>query len=58
MKMSSLVSDYPTYTNGKIYLLKIKGDPYDKYRCMGCHKTWLSTAKRMGHGEAACRRNR
>lgn len=56
--MSSLVSDFDTYWNGIIRLQKIKGDPYDSYRCVGCWKSWLSTAKRMGHKEAACRRNR
>ncbi len=58
MKMSSLVSDFDTYWNGIIRLQKIKGDPYDSYRCVGCWKSWLSTAKRMGHKEASCRKYR
>ena len=61
MKMTTTKSwydDLPTYGDGTIYLLKKKGDPYDKYVCMGCYKSWLSTAKKMGHKEAACRRQR
>ena len=58
MKMSSLVSDFDTYRDGTIYLQKVKGDPYDMYRCIACWKSWPSTAKKMGHKEAACRRHR
>lgn len=56
--MSSLISDYQTYRDGTIYLQKIKGDPNDFYRCVGCWKTWPSFSKKMGHKEAACRRHR
>ena len=50
--------DLPTYGDGTIYLMKMKGDPYDSYVCMGCYKSWLSTAKKMGHKEATCRKHR
>lgn len=56
--MSNLISDYQTYRDGTIYLQKIKGDPNDFYRCVGCWKTWPSFAKKMGHKEATCRRHR
>jgi len=56
--MSSLVSDFDTYWDGTIRLQKIKAEPYDLYRCVACWKSWPSTAKKMGHKEAACRRNR
>ena len=56
--MTTLTSDFDTYRDGTIYLQKIKGDPYDMYRCIGCWKTWLSTAKKMGHKEATCRKHR
>jgi hypothetical protein len=56
--MTTLTSDFETYRDGTIWLQKIKGDPYDSYRCVGCWKSWLSTAKKMGHKEAACRKNR
>jgi hypothetical protein len=49
---------YDTYSDGTIYLNKIKGDPLDFYRCSGCWKMWKSTAKKMGHKEAACKKNR
>ena len=56
--MSSLVSYFETYRDGTIWLQKLKAEPYDLYRCVGCWKTWPSTAKKMGHKEAACRRHR
>jgi len=56
--MTTLMSDYYTYGDGTLYLNKIKSDPYDLYRCVGCLKTWRSTAKKMGHKEATCRRYR
>jgi hypothetical protein len=52
------MSDYPTYGDGTIYLQKIKGDPYDFYRCVGCWKSWSSMAKRAGHKEASCKKHR
>jgi hypothetical protein len=57
-KTKSWKDDLPTYGDGTIYVMKRKGDPYDSYVCMGCYKSWLSTAKKMGHKEAACRRHK
>jgi hypothetical protein len=56
--MTILTSDYQTYRDGTIYLQKVKAEPYDLYRCIACWKSWPSTAKKMGHKEAACRRHR
>ena len=53
------MSDYQTYGDGTIYLQKIKGDDYyDLYRCIACWKSWRSTAKKMGHKEASCKKYR
>jgi rRNA maturation endonuclease Nob1 len=52
------MSEYLTYPNGALYLNKIKSDPNDLYRCIGCGKTWPQTAKKMGHKEASCKRYR
>ena len=46
-----------TYSDGTVVTQKLKAEPYDLYRCRGCWKTWPSTAKRIGHKEAACKRN-
>lgn len=46
-----------TYMDGTVRTNKIKGDPYDFYRCTGCGKRWYSYQNRIGHKEAACRRN-
>jgi hypothetical protein len=55
------MSDYWNYwqqPDGTMRLTKIKGDPYDFYRCVGCWKIWVSTAKKMGHKEASCKKHR
>lgn len=56
--MTTLISDYYTYDDGTLYLNKRKSDPYDLYCCVGCGKSWKSTANKMGHKEATCRRYR
>jgi hypothetical protein len=53
------MSEYRIYSDGTLYLNKIKTDRlYDVYRCVGCGKSWRSSAKKMGHQEATCRRYR
>jgi hypothetical protein len=35
--------------------IKYKAEPYDIYECHACGRTWSSRAKKIGHGDSACR---
>ena len=46
-------------SNETIWTRKIKtGYYYDLYQCSECGKNWKSTANKIGHKEAACKKNR
>lgn len=38
-----------------VWTRKFKSFPYDIYECTGCGRIWSSRAKKIGHGETACK---